>query len=370
MHVVQALSRLSMGGSELVATELTEYLTRAGHRTTVLAGDGPLSRRVRDAGAEFLDWPVHRKRLQTLSLIGRFCRWLDEHQPDLVHAHSRLPAWLSYLAIRRLPIQRRPAFVTTMHGQYTVSPYSAVMARGDLSIAVSEHVRRYTLDNYRFINPRRLHRVYGGISRDLFPHGHRPSDAWKDRIGNEFPELAGKRWLLLPGRLSRYKGHATFLELLAATRAKHPDVHGVILGISKPGSRYMAELEGLAERNGVLDAVTFVGLREDMRDWMAASAIVYNLCSDPPEAFGRTVPEALHLGVPVLAWAHGGVREVLLRWFPEGAVRPDSLGALVEATERFLDRPPVVPTSQDFGLTASMDNTLAVYHAAMEYRGC
>lgn len=71
---------------------------------------------------------------------------------------------------------------------------------------------------------------------------------------------------------------------------------------------------------GIADYITFTGGRVDMADWMAPSELVFSLCSDPPEAFGRTVPEALHPGTPVIGWAHGGVSEVLAEMFPSGAV--------------------------------------------------
>ena len=189
------------------------------------------------------------------------------------------------------------------------------------------------------------------------------SQQWLEQVYQAFPELRGKRWLLLPGRLSRYKGHGVFLELVAALKDEFPDIHGVIVGDSKPGSRYRAELEGLAERNGVLDRITFAGLRDDIRDWMASSAIVFNLCSDPPEAFGRIVPEALHLGVPVLAWDHGGVHEVLEKMFPAGAVTPDSMRALEERSREFLREPPSVAPSDEFLLEDSMNKTLQIYHS-------
>lgn len=370
MHVVQALAALSVGGSELVVTELSEHLRAHGHRVTVLGAGGPLKARVLACGAEHLDWPVGRKRLATLRYIRRLRDWLADQRPDLVHVHSRLPAWICWLAIRRLPADQRPTLVTSMHGQYTVSPYSAVMARGDRVIAVSEHMRRYTLENYPFVDPQRVVVVHGGTSREAFPYGHRPSPEWYERIGQAHPELQGKNMLLLPARLSRYKGHAMFLDLLRELAQDYPDVHGVIAGEGREGSRYRAELEGLAHRNRVLDRVTFIGLREDIREWMAAAAIVYNLCSDPPEAFGRVVPEALHLGVPVIGWDHGGVHETLAAMFPAGAVRPDSLPALVARTRAFLDQPPAVPQSEAFLLEASMDQTLAQYQQLLRGEPC
>lgn len=368
MHVVQALAALSVGGSELVTAEISCCLREQGHRVTVIGGDGPLAGRVDGCGAERLAWPIGKKRLATVAYIARLARWLERQRPDIVHAHSRLPAWVCRLALGRLPADRRPAFVTTMHGQYTVSPYSAVMARGDRVICVSRHIRDYTLANYDFVNPEKVLVIHGGIDKQQFPHGYRPDPAWLKATLAEFPQLRDKRLLLLPARLSRYKGHTAFIELIASLAAEFPDIHGVIVGPGRPGSRYRAELEGLAERYGVVDRVTFAGLRMEMREWMAASELVFCLCSDPPEAFGRTVPEALHLGVPVVAWDHGGVRETLAEMFPAGAVAPDNRTALRQKTQAFLSHRPGVPESQAFRLEDSLDRTLALYRDVLEER--
>jgi glycosyltransferase involved in cell wall biosynthesis len=365
MHVVQALVSLGIGGSELVAVETTEFLRAAGHRVTVIAANGPLAERVKATGAGWLDWPIGRKRLGTLRYIRQLRSWLLENQVDIVHVHSRLPAWICHLALRRLPAEKRPVFITSMHGQYSVSSYSAIMARGDQVVAVSDHIRNYTLKNYLPPDSPQLHTIYGGTSREDFPYGYRPGAEWFRTLFAEFPQLKGKRILLLPGRLSRYKGHATFIELLAALQTEFDDIHAVILGRAKPGSRYINELEGLAERHRVSDKLTFCGVRTDMRDWMTASSLVFNLCSDPPEAFGRTVPEALSLGVPVIAWDHGGVREILREMFPAGAVEPDNLPALIQKTREFLQRMPTVESSDAFSLRTSMVQTMDLYRAAL-----
>ena len=365
MHVVQALVSLGIGGSELVAVETTEALVAAGHRVTVIAAGGPLEQRVKAAGADWLDWPIGRKRLATLQYVRRMRSWLLENRPDIVHVHSRLPAWICHLALRKLPADKRPVFITSMHGQYSVSSYSAIMARGDHVVAVSNHIRDYTVKNYLPADSPHLHTIYGGTSRDQFPFAYRPSAEWLQRLYAEFPELGNKRILLLPGRLSRYKGHAAFIEMLAALLPEFDDIHAVILGRAKKGSRYINELEGLAERHRVSDKLTFCGVRTDMRDWMAISSLVFNLCSDPPEAFGRIVPEALSLGVPVIAWNHGGVREVLAEMFTAGAVEPDNLPALIQKARDFLQQAPMVEKSDAFSLQTSMDLTLGLYHAAL-----
>jgi glycosyltransferase involved in cell wall biosynthesis len=363
VHVVQVLVSLNLGGSELVAVELAEYCARAGHRVTVIAADGPLGGRVRASGAELLDWPLGRKRVGTLRYVAQLRGWLMANRPELVHVHSRLPAWICRLALRPLSGPMRPAFVTSMHGHYSVSRYSAVMASGDRVIAVSDHIRDYTLHNYPGTDPERVVTVHGGISRKAFPYGYRASDAWLEQACKEYPELRGRRWICLPGRLSRYKGHADFIELVSLLRAAVPDIHGVIVGKARPGSRYRDELEGLAERYGVLDRITFTQARMDMRDWMAASEIVYSLCADPPEAFGRTVPEALHLGVPVIGWNHGGVQETLAAMFPQGAVEAGDRAALLERSLEFMRKAPEVLPSDAFGLSESMEKTMTVYQS-------
>ncbi len=363
MHIVQVLAALSVGGSELVVSELSEYLCGLGHQVTVIGHEGPLSQRVKKSGAKHLDWPLGRKRLRTLSYIRTLAEWIAANRPDIIHVHSRLPAWICRRALLRVDPTIRPAFITSMHGHYTVSAYSAVMARGDRVIAVSDHVRDFTLSHYSFVDERKIVTIHGGISRSAFPYGYRPPDDWYSRTYAEFPELRGKRILLLPSRLSRYKGHAVFLELIARLARDYPDVHGVILGQARTGSRYRAELEGLARREKVSDRISFVGLRTDIRDWMASAEIVLNLCSDPPEAFGRIVPEALRLGVPVLGWNHGGVKEILKKMFPAGAVTADSFSDLITKARGFMDHPPQVPDSDAFLLSDSMHKTLALYES-------
>ncbi len=365
MHIVQALVSLNLGGSELVATELSEYAASQGHRVSVVAADGPLANRVRACGAEHLDWPIGKKRLGTLRYISRLSEWLERERPDIVHVHSRLPAWIFRLAIRRLPTAARPVFITSMHGHYSVNRYSAVMASGDRVIAVSDHIREYTLHNYPATDSGRLVTVLGGVSHQVFPYAFRPEPDWYERTYGEFPELSNRRLLCLPGRLSRYKGHPDFIELTATLLLEFPDLHGIIVGTARPGSRYRDELEGLAERYEVLDRITFTGARMDIRNWLAASEIVFSLCSDPPEAFGRTIPESLHLGVPVIGWNHGGVQEVLTEVFPAGAVSPGSHAQLHARAREFLRQRPSVERSDAFGLQESMRKTFDVYYQAM-----
>jgi glycosyltransferase involved in cell wall biosynthesis len=367
MHIVQALVSLNIGGSELVATELSEYLVSKGNKVTIIAADGPLGARARASGSEHLDWPIGKKRLSTLRYIKYLGKWFADERPDIVHVHSRLPAWICWRAIKRVAVEHQPLLVTSMHGHYSVSRYSSVMARGGKTIAVSEHIRNYTLKNYPFVRPEDVVTIHGGASREMFPFAHQPAPGWREVTEKEFPELKHKRWLLLPGRITRWKGHVDFMHLIGALARDFPDVQGLFVGGGKPGSRYQLELETLAEKTGIGDKITFTGNRLDIRDWMSESEMVFNLSNDPPEAFGRTVLESLCLGCPVIAWNHGGASEILAEMFPEGAVDLLDYRQLESRTRRFLAKRPVVGNSKAFSLETSMGKHLAVYKDLMGY---
>ena len=168
--------------------------------------------------------------------------------------------------------------------------------------------------------------------------------------------------------MTRYKGHVDFFHLVGALAADYQDVHGLFVVSCKPGSRYQAELENLAEKMGIESRMTFTGDRLDIREWMACSEVVYNLSNDPPEAFGRTVLEALRLGRPTIGWDHGGVAEILAGMFPEGALEPLDFEGLEAKTRAFLDHRPTVEDRPVFTLEQSMSRHLDLYLELTESR--
>ncbi len=361
MHIVQVLAALSVGGSQLVAIELCEYLRKLGHQVTVIAADGPLGERVKSCGAQHLDWNIGKKRLSTLKLIKPLRAWLQKHQPDVIHVHSRLPAWVVYQAIKKT--SRPPALVTSMHGHYSVNPYSAVMAKGDRVIAVSEHMRRYTLKQYPQTPAEQVVTIHGGASDNDFPYREKPDANWLKNIDRQFPNLKDKAWLMLPGRVTRWKGHLDFLHLLSRLQTKNPSVHGLIIGPYRENSSYYRELKKQIDALNLEQFVSFIGSRDDIGDWYAASQIVYNLSNNPPEAFGRTVLEALKTGTPVLAWDQGGPAEQLAHFYPAGKIPLHDMDRLEEQTLALLLHPHRVPQQSGFSLQASMQKTLTLYQS-------
>lgn len=361
LTVVQILPALEGGGVERGTLEVAAALVRAGHRSIVVSAGGRLVEALSAAGSEHFTLPVGRKSPLALLQVRPLRRLLREEDAAILHARSRLPAWIAWLAWRGLPAPERPHFVTTVHGLYSVNRYSAIMVRGERVIAVSDTVHDYIRDNYPDVDPQRIVTIYRGVDRNEFPYGYRPDAAWLAAWHDKYPFLRGRRILTLPGRLTRLKGHETFIDLIAALVRRGLDVHGLIVGHLDPvRAAYIRALERRIADRGVADRVTFTGQRADIREIYAISAIVLSL-SGKPESFGRTVLEALSLGVPVIGYAHGGVGEILAVLYPAGGVTPGDTDALVGRVLLLIETSQPVPESHAYTREAMLGSTLDLY---------
>lgn len=361
LTVVQVLPALESGGVERGTLEVGRYLVAHGHRSIVISAGGRLVEQLVREGSEHVAWDIGRKSPWTLGLVPRLRRFLREQRVDILHARSRVPAWIAYLAWRGMDPKSRPHFVTTVHGPYSVNGYSAVMTKGERVIVISEMIRDYVLANYPGTDPGKLRLIYRGVDPAEFPHGYRPTGDWLARWQRDYPETRGKRLLTLPARVTRWKGQEDLLELLARLKYQMPDTHGLVVGETKRGKeRFLEELKTRAVALGVADRVTFTGHRGDLREIMAISSLVLSL-SRQPEAFGRTTVEALSLGVPVLGYDHGGVGEQLAAIFPAGRVPVGDIEAAAERAARMLKEVPTVATEQPFTLANMQAATLQLY---------
>ncbi len=361
-HIVYCLASLDFGGSELATIELAEGLTARGHQVTLIAAPGPLAPRAAAAGISHLPWPIGRKRGRTLLIVPHLRAWLARTRPDIVHIQARLPGWIAYLAWRGLPAGRRPHLVSTVHGQYSIGPYSRVMTRGERVIAVSASIEEYL----GRLDPGCLGRVEvipGGIDPGHYRHGWRPPAEWLGSFRATLGVAPEERLVTLVARGTRLKNHAGFIALIARLRASGLPVHGLIAG-GFPSRRqhYLAELQRQAADLDVASALHWLGDRTDTREIIAASSLVVNL-SIKPEAFGRTLLEALALGVPAAGWAIGGSGEILGRMYPAGLVPFGNDEALADTAHRLLTDPPPVPGIQPYSLDQTVEQTLALYRS-------
>jgi glycosyltransferase involved in cell wall biosynthesis len=361
LTVLQVLPALESGGVERGTLEIAAGLAQAGHRSLVMSGGGQLVSRLTGQGSEHFQVPIGRKSLWTLRQVWRLRRLLRDERVDILHARSRFPAWIAWLAWRGMPAGQRPHFVTTVHGLYSVSRYSRIMTRGEAVIAVSKAARRYVLDSYPGVDTGRLRLIERGIDPNIFPHGYRAPESWLSRWYQQYPFLLERQVLTLPGRITRLKGHTDFLQLLARLVADELPVYGLIVGGEDPAhASYLQEIRDQVQALGLQGVVTFTGHRMDMRDIYSVSNGVFSL-SAKPESFGRTVREALAIGTAVIGYDHGGVGESLELAYPAGRVPPGDIDALENATRKLLEFPPEVESCPFTTVEEMVEQTLALY---------
>ncbi|MHB1374118.1 MAG: glycosyltransferase family 4 protein [Thauera sp.] len=369
LKVLQLLPTLDSGGVERGTLEIARALVAAGHESVVLSKGGRLVEQLQREGSRHIARDLGRKSPATFLQYRALRKLFEAERFDIVHARSRLPAWVAWLAWRGMPADARPHFVTTVHGMHSVSRYSAIMCAGERVIAVSDTVRDYIRTHYPpgrwpHLTDERITVIPRGIDPAEFPRDYQPSDEWLARLRTEFPQIAGRKVLTLPGRLTRLKGHHDFITLVGKLVAEGLDVVGLVVGgedPKRPG--YAKEIRERVQAEGLGERIVFTGHRSDVREIYAISDCVLSL-SSTPESFGRTVLEPLAMGRPVVGYAHGGVAEILGELFAHGAV---AKGDVEAATQRAADviagRTPVVEFNTRFLLARMQAQTLQLYEA-------
>ncbi len=366
LTVLQMLPALESGGVERGTLDLARALVQRGHRSLVISTGGRLVEQLTREGSEHFTWSIAKgSHVLALRYIPTLRRLLRQERVEILHVRSRHPAWVAWLAWRGMPPGERPRFVTTIHGLYSVNWYSAVMARGEWVIAISDTVRSYLLGNYAsLVRPEQVETIYRGVDESFLQPGFVPAPEWQARWAAEYPQLVGRPVVTLPGRLTRLKGHHDFLQIVERLRRDLPDLRGLIVGGADPRrGGYARELAREVDRRGLSEVVLFTGHRPDIREVLAVSNVVFSLSTNPPEAFGRTVAEALSLGRPVVGYDHAGVGEILQALFPAGAVPPGDIAAAADVARALLTGPPpAIRPNELFTTPRMVDQTLALYH--------
>jgi glycosyltransferase involved in cell wall biosynthesis len=306
--VLQVIPSLVSGGAERGTIDLAGTLAASGWTPYVASSGGPMEHQLARLGVRHLKLPLASKNpLVMRRNAAALIEIVRRHKIDIVHARSRAPAWSAWSAARAT--HRR--FVTTFHNAYdTDLPlklwYNSVMARGERVIAISQFVGEHVASVYG-VGPDRLRVIPRGVDIALFD---------PRRVNGERVCALATRWrvpedaavVMLPGRLTRWKGGLDFIEAIA--RLGRRDLCCLLVGAEqRPGFR--RELEATIER---LDLVGMFRIVEDCNDMPAAymlSDVVVSASTDP-EGFGRVITEAQAMGRPVVATDHGGARETIV----------------------------------------------------------
>ncbi len=310
LTVLQVLPALDTGGVERGTVDIAEAIMSVGGRALVASAGGKLELRLLRSGAEHFKLPLASKNPLTMfANVGRLVSIIRENKVELVHARSRAPAWSAYLAARRCGVP----FVTTFHGAYSTKggslkrAYNAVMTKGDRVIAVSQGISEHMQQVYGTVGDK-IRVIHRGVdTRDLNPKTIDPKrvvylyEQWK------LPD--DKRFVTLPGRITRWKGQHLLIE--AMRHVKAADACALIVGPGDGHEDYVLELHELIRKHKLEDRVILADACDDMASLYALSDVVVS-ASIRPEPFGRITAEAMAMGVPTVAPAYGGAAEQIL----------------------------------------------------------
>ena len=314
--VLQVIPKLGYGGAETGCYDLAHYLHEMKCKSYIITSGGELIKYIDKKKVTVIRLPVQSKNPLLIlinSIIITFIIFFLNI--SIVHARSRAPAWSCYIATR---ITRRK-FVTTFHGAYNFNNsikkfYNSVMIKSDLLIAGSNFIFSHIQENYeKYLNRKKKFLViFRGINTEYFdPETLKQADVIK--LKNSWKLDGGKKIILLPGRLTYWKGQEIFIESLSKFRSTNPQIEfiGIILGNDQGRKVYGKKLERLVQQHRLSDVIKFVEnckimpLAYELADIVISSSV-------EPEAFGRVAVEAQSMKKPIIASNIGGSNETIV----------------------------------------------------------
>ena len=337
--MLQLTPALDQGGVERGTIDVARALAEAGGRALVASRGGRMEGQLARAGGRLIRLAVGAKAPWAIRANARrLAEIVFAERVDVIHARSRAPAWAGWLAARATGA----AFVTTWHGVYRENAplkrlWNGVMAKGRPTIAVSTFIAEHVLARHP------------GAEVVTIPRGVDLARFSPEAVTGARTAGLAARWglvesprhvVLLPGRLTRWKGQTVFVDAAARLRALRgaDDVTLLMVG-DDPGSAFGRELAARAARLGVGDLMQLAGHCDDMPAALKLASVVVS-ASTEPEAFGRVPIEAQAMGRPVVATAHGGARETVAEGETGFLVPPGDPSALAEAIDRALSLDP------------------------------
>lgn len=313
MKIVQIVPAMDQGGVELGVVEMNRFLVEAGHDNLVISVGGRLEKDILAAGGRVKHLDVKSKNPITVWLRAmKLRKCLKAERPDVVVVHSRVPAWLFVIANRTLKLK----WITFAQGANSVSLYSKVMTYGDLTLTPSRYIADYLKRNYG-IHEEKLRIISPAIDADKFD---------LEKLDRAFIAAKKAEWktegfrvIMGVGRITQLKGFDILIRALAYLHGTHkaagvdsPDYKLVIVGEAEAlRKEYEAQLHALVKQLDVEDYVVFAGAQSKIAECMSIADVVVSSNWKKPEAFGRSMAEALACGKPVVATAFGGALDIV-----------------------------------------------------------
>ncbi|MDC3025951.1 glycosyltransferase family 4 protein [Candidatus Pelagibacter sp.] len=316
LKVLQVIPKLGYGGAETGCFDIAHYLFENNCSSFLITNGGPLTKFINKKKVKYIRLPVNSKNpiimlLNTIliSVIVFF------YNIDIIHARSRAPAWSCFLASKIT----RKKFVTTFHGTYNFKSkikkfYNSVMLRSDLVIAGSNFIFSHIKENYKeyLNNSKKFLVIFRGINIDYFDASTTLTED-EDKLFKSWNLEVEKKTILLPGRITEWKGHEMFIEAMNKINIQlgHKSFKAVILGSDQGRDLYKKKLIRLVEQYRMNDQIKFVDHCENMPLAYKISDLIVST-SIEPEAFGRIAVEAQSMEKPIIASNLGGSKETIV----------------------------------------------------------
>lgn len=331
--VMQIIPSLGAGGAEQGCIDVAAELVRSGAKSIVVCNGGHRIPEILRSGSTHINLPVDSKNPFVMwSNIARLRKIIRDHDVDIVHARSRAPAWSAWKAVEGT----KARFMTTCHAPFNISGdvkkfYNSSIARGERVIAISNYVREYLLKNYE-IEDSKIRLIHRGVALEKFhPNAVAPTHLIK--LSNEWRLPDGCCIVMMPGRLTRWKGHLVLIDAMA--KLNREDVFCVMIGDDQGRTEYRTEVENAIHDKNLEGRVRIIGHCNDMpAAYMLANVVVS--ASTDPEGFGRIPIEAQAMGRAVIATNHGGAMETIIPNETGWLVPPSDSDALAAAIEHAL----------------------------------
>lgn len=368
MKVMRLLSSLKHDESERGIFHLGRALVKRGHTSIIISSadtEHELVKRLKRDGNIYHQLSLEKKSWLSLRQIWPLRQLIEKYQPDIIHLHSRTPAWILHWALKGAKVAKKPMLVSTMYGFYPLNSYARALLNVDCLITVSDSVSDYLLKGLKEVKnpPRSIVRIYRGVDTRNFPYRYNPSVYWIHRTFAEYPELEHKKWLLFPTIIGQEYGQEWLIDILGNLSEDFPNLHIIIMD---DDSRREVVHEEFMQRINALelrDKFTFIGTKHnDMREWLAASNLVLGLANQP-ESIGINVLQAIHLGTPVVGWNKAAFNEILKPLYPQGLVKEDTAYALCKVIRIQLENAMRPPITDKFTMQQMIDETLEVYRS-------
>ncbi len=356
LKVVQLLPELNTGGVERGATDLSNELVRRGHTSFVISNGGRFEKEIADNGGIHIKLPIHKKSISILFLANKIFKIYQNINPNIIHVRSRVPALVNLIAYKKFK-SNKPKLISTFHGLYSKPFYSQVMSKVDHAIAISDVVKDYIKQNYSLENDQ-ITLIPRGCDISVF-NKDSINDNWLNTFFNKYPNTKNKKILTLPGRITRWKGAESFIDLIESLDSSY---HGLIVGpVATNKKSYLRNLKNLVQKKNLEDKITFTGGVSDIENIYKLSNIVFNL-SLKPEPFGRTTIEAISCGAKVVGWDHGGTKEILENLFPSGLAKLANIDSLKEVTIKVSNND-LYPKDNVYTSKLMIDKTINLYES-------